>query len=401
MPKVKTNQLTIKSINEFSKNAPIGSNLLDGNNLYLKKTKTGLFWHYRVAFKANTGYKNSWLSFGGYPEISIINARNQAIKTRELINRGINPKTIQTKLTNRLGKNLGNVLTIYQGEYYPSIKPNTKKVFMNAIKHLQPLHNVLIEDITEYDILDIAETVKRSGSLSVADYLIQFTKRLFAYAKQEGYILDNKIRDLKSTYSFKPKERFMQPQELGQFVRSMMIDKDIDLIVKVAVYSLIILMVRRSELVNIRCNDINLDDGRLVIEHTKTINNFTLIVPHQIRKLWALLIQNNQSKNLIFGISDNTLYRNITALSLKYINKRITPHDTRRTAMSLLAEQGHNYLVIDSALAHTIKGVNRSYLKSTLLEEREKLLQSYADYIDGLIGGSVVDILVINKNHVL
>lgn len=393
MPIVKTNQLTIRILNELQHSNEINKYLLDGNNLYIKKTKTGLFWHYRVAFNANTGYKTTWLSLGSYPSINLNAARSKALKVRELISLGINPKTAQAKLSDRLGKTVGEVLGIFQDNYYPTIKPNTKKVFTNAIKHIQPLDNVLIEAISEYDILDIAENIKRSGTQSVASNFIQFAKRLFSYAKQEGYILENKTRDLKSTYSFKPKERYLHPKELANFVQLFMTDNNVSIDVRIAIFSLIILALRRSELVEIDWSSVDLKTGRVVIVRTKTINNFTLIIPEQIKALWQILKNTYGADGLLFKFGDKTLYRNITELSVKHIGKRITPHDFRRTAMSLLAEQGNNYLVIDSALAHTVKGVNRSYLKSNLLDERLKLLQGYADYIEGLIGSSVIELL--------
>lgn len=398
MPIIKTNQITIKALNELQQSNEIGKSLLDGNNLYISKAKTGLFWRYRVAFKANTGYKFSWLSLGSYPSTSIATARNKAIKIREQIEQGINPKTAQAKLSDRLGKTLGEVLAKFQDNYYPTIKPNTKKIFDNAIKHIKPLHNTLMAMVSEYDILEISDSIKKTGADSVAGYFIQFAKRFFSYAKQEGYILENKTRDLKSTYSFKPRDRYLQPKELAKFIRLLMLDRGVRLDVKVAIYSLAILLLRRSELTEIAWCNVDLDSGRVVIERTKTISHFTSLIPNQLIEMWQLLGNTYSFNSLLFKFDDNTLYRHITELSIKYIGKKITPHDFRRTGMSLLAEQGHDYLVIDSALAHTVKGVNRSYLKSNLLDERLKLLQGYANYIDDLINKSVIELIEVKND---
>lgn len=393
MPKVKTNQLTIKILNELQKSNAIDKSLLDGNNLYIKKKKTGLFWHYRVAFNANTGYKATWLSLGSYPSVSLAVAREKAVKVRKLIEQGINPKTAQAKLSDRLGRTVGDVLEIYQENYYKNVKPNTKKIFDNAIKHLKPLHGVSIEAVSEYDLLDIVDSVKRSGADSVAGYLIQVVKRIFTYAKQQGYLLENKTRDLKSTYSFTPQDNYLQPKELAKFIKLLMLDRGVRLDIKVAIYSLTVLMLRRSELTEIDWRNVDLDSGRVVIERTKTINNFTLLIPQQIKTLWQLLGNKYGFNGAMFRFSVDTLYRYITKLSIKYIGKHISPHDFRRTGSSLLAEQGCNYFVIDSALAHTVKGVNRSYLKSNLLEERHKLLQSYANYIDSIAHSNLINLI--------
>ena len=69
----------------------------------------------------------------------------------------------------------------------------------------------------------------------------------------------------------------------------------------------------------------------------------------------------------------------------RYGMNKWTPHDLRRTGMTLLAEQGHCFDVIDSALGHVIVGVKKHYLKSNLLQERKELLQKWAAYIDSLL----------------
>lgn len=177
----------------------------------------------------------------------------------------------------------------------------------------------------------------------------------------------------------------MQPKELKHFLESLLSDVGEQLDIRISIYSLLVLMLRRSELTELAWQSIDLKSGRVIVERTKTIKNFTLVIPKQLISAWQLLPNKEQSTRL-FNFTDNTLYRNIIKLCTKYKVKHFTPHDLRRTAMSLLAEQGQDYMVIDCALAHTIKGVNKSYLKSNLLDKRAELLQFWANYIDSLLG---------------
>lgn len=391
MPKFKTNQLTIKALNELQKDGISGRMILDGNNLYIRKNATTTTWYYRVTFFGNTGLKRSWLAIGNYPQMTLQAAREEAEKIRELVNKGINPITLLSNNTDRVGKTFAYVLNEYQAGYFKTIKSNTKKNFINAMRYALPLHGINMEAISEFDILDIVSQIRKAGTDSVANSFLQYVKRLFSYARNEGYILDNKIRDLKCNYSPKQRSRYLQPKELKQLLSSLLPDSSIPLDIRIGIYSLLILMLRRSELVDIKWCNIDLKSGRVMVERTKTIENFTLIIPMQLRQLWLLL--NSRENNKLFSFSDHTLYRYIVEVAAKYQIKRFTPHDLRRTAMSLLAEQGYDYLVIDSALAHTIKGVNKSYLKSNLLHKRAELQQSWANYIDKLLGKTVVEMV--------
>ncbi|MBX9867079.1 MAG: tyrosine-type recombinase/integrase [Burkholderiales bacterium] len=396
MPQIKTNQLTVKSINDLHKTAKIGALLLDGNNLYIKKNANSLSWYYRVAFKSNTGIKRTWLAIGNYPQMSILAARDKALKVKDLINRGINPILMQANNNDRLGKPFSYVLKEYQQGYFKAISQNTKRNYINVIRHAVPLHNVTMELITEFDILDILSTIKKAGTDTVAKAFLMYIKKIFTYAKTEGYILENPTRDLSFSYSAVQRDRYLQPKELKQFLELLLSDVGVPLDIRIAIYSLVVLMLRRSELVELEWQHVDLKSGRVIVARTKTIKNFTLIIPSQLIKAWQLLTTQGQATTL-FNFTDTTVYRNIVNLCIKYQVKRFTPHDLRRTAMSLLAEQGQDYMVIDCALAHTIKGVNKSYLKSNLLDKRAELLQFWANYIDNLLGENTAIIRLKNS----
>jgi len=67
-----------------------------------------------------------------------------------------------------------------------------------------------------------------------------------------------------------------------------------------------------------------------------------------------------------------------------------TIHDLRRTASTLLHEQGWPSEVVEKALNHTIGGVRGVYNRAEYAdraeyaEQRREMLQAWADYIDGL-----------------
>ena len=87
MPVIKTNFLTVKIINNTIKSSDSGLLLFDGNNLYLKKNANSITWYYRVNFSSNTGNKRTWLALGNYPQLGINQARAEAQRIKELINR--------------------------------------------------------------------------------------------------------------------------------------------------------------------------------------------------------------------------------------------------------------------------------------------------------------------------
>jgi hypothetical protein len=68
-----------------------------------------------------------------------------------------------------------------------------------------------------------------------------------------------------------------------------------------------------------------------------------------------------------------------------------TIHDLRRTASTLLHEQGFPSDVIEKALNHSIGGVRGVYNRAQYSEQRKQMLQSWADYVGLLINSDVLD----------
>ena len=88
-------------------------------------------------------------------------------------------------------------------------------------------------------------------------------------------------------------------------------------------------------------------------------------------------------------MSDNTIR---TALkSLGYDSDVMTAHGFRTTASTLLNEQGWSPDAIERQLAHAPRDqVRAAYNRAQYLEERRRMMQSWADYLDCLKNGAQV-----------
>ena len=82
-------------------------------------------------------------------------------------------------------------------------------------------------------------------------------------------------------------------------------------------------------------------------------------------------------------ISDNTL--NAALRRLGYGKTEQTAHGFRTIASTLLNELGHHPDVIERQLAHAPRNkVRAAYNRAERLAERRKMMQAWADYLDGL-----------------
>lgn len=91
-------------------------------------------------------------------------------------------------------------------------------------------------------------------------------------------------------------------------------------------------------------------------------------------------------------LSENTV--NSALRRMGFESEQMTGHGFRATARTFLNEVlGFRPVIIEHQLAHTIKDLNgRAYNRTMRLVERARMMQEWADYLDRLRAGSVVQL---------
>ena len=88
-------------------------------------------------------------------------------------------------------------------------------------------------------------------------------------------------------------------------------------------------------------------------------------------------------------MSNNTV--NAALRRLGYEHDEMTGHGFRALASTLLNEQGWHPDLIELQLAHSERNkVRAAYNRSQRLAERRNMMQTWADYLDGLKSGAKV-----------
>jgi integrase len=88
-------------------------------------------------------------------------------------------------------------------------------------------------------------------------------------------------------------------------------------------------------------------------------------------------------------MSENTI--NLALRRMGYINEEMTGHGFRSMASTTLNEQGWHPDLIELQLAHAERNaVRAAYNKAKRLPERRKMMQAWADYLEGLRAGANV-----------
>ena len=151
--------------------------------------------------------------------------------------------------------------------------------------------------------------------------------------------------------------------------------------------------VRPGELRRARWDDIDLDGSEPQWQHLVTKTNKDRVVPlatqavdilralhpHTGHQSWVFPGERNNGRPM----SENTLAVAMRTIGVAHGTHTI--HGWRATARTLLDEQlGFPPHLIEHQLAHQVRDpLGRSYNRTTHLAERKKMMQRWADYLDG------------------
>ena len=157
--------------------------------------------------------------------------------------------------------------------------------------------------------------------------------------------------------------------------------------------------VRPGELRGARWEEFDLDENlwRIPAERMKMKTEHLVPLSSQVIALLAELEPLTGRYELLFpgarstakSISENTMTYGLYRIGFK---SRATPHGMRATATSILNEEGFNRDAVERQLAHIERNkVRAAYVHhAEFLDERRRMMQWWADYLDSVKTGSNV-----------
>jgi integrase len=235
--------------------------------------------------------------------------------------------------------------------------------------------------------------VEKTGALDMAMRLLQISGQVFRYAIATGRAERNPIPDLRG--ALKPPVRvhqaFIKEDELPEYLQKLEA-YDGALQTKLALKLLLLTFVRTTELRAAKWAEINFEKGewRIPAErmkmkalHIVPLARQTVAVLEEVKKLtgqWEYVFPNMHKSSGC--MSANTM---IFALYRMGYHSKATGHGFRSTASTILNENGFQPDVIERQLAHAENNeVRAAYNHAQYLPERRKMMQWWADFLDGV-----------------
>jgi integrase len=266
-----------------------------------------------------------------------------------------------------------------------------------------------IADIEPIELLAAIRMVEERGALDVSHRVLTTAGQVWRYAVATGRANRDVSADLKGALKPHHGKHFAaitDPIKLGELIRIIRGYQG-GAIVRAALQLAPLLFQRPGELRAAKWCEFDLDKALWTIPAERMKRNVDgkkngephlVPLPTQaveiLRKLHPI---SGNSELLFYGergrtrpISDNTLRAALQTLG--YGSDVQSIHGFRATARTILAEvMEFDPLVIEAQLAHAVKDANgRAYNRTTYMQQRAKMMQVWADYLDKLAKGADV-----------
>jgi integrase len=415
MPKLIAPLTDIQLRNAKPANKPY--KLSDGGGLYVEVMSNGSkFWRMKVR-QANG--KESRLTFGSYPEVSLLQARSERAKAKQQQAGGKDPA--QSRRIEKLQKRAAavNTFEVVAREWHANMAATWKEITAKeSITRLEKdifprIGNWPIADIDAPLMLDVLRQIEKRGALDLATRMGQRCSQIFRYAVAKGVLKHNPVPDLRG--ALKPRMQghhaAITTDELPEFLTALArVEGGMFLPTRIMLRLMMLVFVRTSELIETPWAEIDVDNEMWVIPWQRMKMGKKKVNPRKLdhhvhlpRQGWALLRElrklTGQGVYLFPNRNDHERPASngaiLAALRRMGYQGRHTGHGFRALAMGVIkARLGYRHEVVNRQLAHGSNDeYGEAYDREQFQEERKVMMQAYADYIDMIeSGGNVIPV---------
>lgn len=412
-------KLTDMEIRSWIKSGERFEQRSDGDGLYIcfRENYAIPVWklRYRIAGKARI------LNMGSYRNVSLADARKLAKELRARVSLGYDVADEKRQRKSEAGAkieaqraalNVGQLADEYFERMILGRWKHPNIVRSRIEKDIKPaIGKMALADVEPKHIDDMLQGIVKRGAPTMANDVLRWVRRMFDYAIKRQMVKYNPAAafDLADAGGKEEsRERALSRAELAALLAAMKTAKGFSKENELAVKLLLVLAVRKSELLGAPWEEFDLDAAvwHLPAIRTKTGQAIDIPLPaivvgwlQDLQRLadgskWVLPARKMQSR-MVPHINEATI--GVALGKVKHGLPPFTVHDFRRTARTHLAALGVAPHVAERCLNHKLKGVEGIYNRHDYFEERKDALETWARLLVNLEEGDTGKVVPIKQ----
>ncbi len=364
----------------------------DGGGLHLFISKAGRkSWVLRITVDG----RRRDIGLGGYPSVSLAQAREKAVDHRAAIAEGRDP--VAEKRSPAMPTFKEAAYAVHEANRPRWRNPRHASGWIQTLeRHAMPkLGNTSLDRIERGDVLSVLTPIWSSRP-ETARRVRQRTRAVFRWAMAHGFVESNPAGEtidgaLPPMPKVKAHFRALPYQEVGMALETVEASQS-SLATKLCFRFLVLTAARSGEARGATWNEIDLmgREWRIPSERMKAGTEHRVPLSWQALDLLGEASVLRDDSGLVFPsvlktgspMSDMTLTKVLRSVGLA---EQATVHGFRSSFKNWTLEQTDTpWVVSEAALAHSLgNSTEQAYARSDLFERRRALMQLWADYVAG------------------
>lgn len=388
--------------------------LYDYDGMYLLVTTNGgKCWRLKYRYSG----KEKVLALGTYPEISLAEAREKRDAARKLLSNDVDPGEIRKAQKAAKIVTSENSFEVVAREWHGRfISSWTEGHAVTILSRLERdvfpwIGGRPVGDVSAPELLMVLRRVESRGALETSHRIRTVCGQVFRYAVATGRAVRDPSADLRGALPPTTKRHHAavtDPKEVAEILRAIDGYKG-GLVVKCALKLAPLVFLRPGELrhaewteFDLEANEWNVPVERMKLlrrikeerkgdKHLVPLSKQAVDILHELKPLTGTSkYVFPSSRSFSRPMSENAVLAALRRMG--YDKDEMTGHGFRAMARTILDEVLQvRPDFIEHQLAHSVKDPNgRAYNRTAHLVERRKMMQTWADYLDGLKNGAKV-----------
>lgn len=374
--------------------------LSDSSGLFLLVKPNGSkLWQQRFRFLGT----EKVLSHGKYPEVGLSRAREKTMEARKLLDQGTDPAAqkklaiINAHIAHRTTFKLIAEEYLEEAQIRGLAASTMRKRRWFLLDLASPLHQRPISEVTPAEVLYLLKAIEKSGRRETAKKLRSVLSSVFRLAILTLRAQNDPTSALRGAL-IAPKvvgrAAITDEKQFGGLLRAFDEYTGWPVIISAMKFQ-ILTMTRPGEVRGAKKKEfdrtrsiwtIPAERMKMRREHVVPLSRQAMAIVEEnwpqidgLELLFPSLVSNRK------WLSENAF--NAALRRMGYAKEEVTSHGFRVTASTILNTRGFDPEVIEAALAHQDPNtMRRTYNRSTYFDARVKLMQEWADLVEGFRG---------------
>lgn len=319
---------------------------------------------YVVRYRTQGG-RHRFYTIGRHPTLTVKQARDRAKEVLAQVWLGEDPQ--EERKRSRKGVTVADFCDTYLERHSRPHKKSSDEDERRIETRIKPaLGSMNLADVTRADVADLHAEIGKDGKVE-ANRVVELLRAIYNKARKWGAVPTGSANPASDYDSFheRSRDRWVRPRELPHLAEA--IAQEDNPYIRAAVWLLLLTGLRKTELLETKWEDVDLEDRELRVPETKSGRAHAVPLSGAAVEVLRALPRENGNPHVFVGHKKGDHLHDFKK-AWRRIRKQsnledLTIHDLRRTVGSWMANAGESLQVIGDVLNHSDPSATEVYAR--------------------------------------